>query len=273
MKKLTIVFALTLATLAAQAQTGNPPSYPTYPPTTTPTYQPYRTNGYRSGDFHYGIQASPTFSWIATNDKLIESSGTNIGLKFGVQAEYYFSPKMAFFTGLNFDFNRGGTIQNDYTKARFWPKTQFSRPGLDTMPANANFHYSMTHLEIPFGIKAIFGSSESSPMKFWFEIPVLTFGFVTKATGDISQVPSSTQDERIRDDVNGLAVSLGAGLGIQYEIWTDNFLLLGLVYQRQLNDLTPDDQGASVEWSPGQWRAEKSVAHISSLAIRAGLLF
>ena len=66
-----------------------------------------------------GIQASPTFNWLSTDQNLIESDGTKLGLKLGLIAEYYFQENYSFHTGINFHF--GAVVR--------WPARLFRLTG------------------------------------------------------------------------------------------------------------------------------------------------
>jgi hypothetical protein len=55
-------------------------------------------------DVRFGLQVSPTFSWMGANTNRINSSGTNLGLKLGMLGEFYFRENYAFSTGIGFGF-------------------------------------------------------------------------------------------------------------------------------------------------------------------------
>ena len=223
-------------------------------------------------DFRFGIQASPTWSWMRTNDKFLESNGSNWGLKFGVVGEYYFAYNYAFMTGLGFGFNHGGTILNGYSQGAFWPNTDLSDPRLDTLSMDAKLHYRVTYVEIPFGLRFRGGSSEDSRLKFYAEAPVFTLGFVSKALGDIrGNTPITTEDENIRKDVNGLSLSWGVGGGIEYEIAPSATIVAGLFFQQQFTDMT-DDSGSVFDASGSTWKKEDSKGAFNAL-YRSGWAF
>ena len=43
-----------------------------------------------------GLQASPTISWLSSNDDLINRTASSIGISVGGVAEYYFTENLAF---------------------------------------------------------------------------------------------------------------------------------------------------------------------------------
>ena len=220
----------------------------------------------------FGFQASPTWSWMRTSDKKLEGVSSNWGVKLGVLGEYYFADNYAITTGLGFGFNQGGFIQNGYSNGRFWPESDLSDANLYTLPMNAKLHYRLNYVEIPIGLKMRGGSNEDSRYKFYAEIPMFTLGFLTKATGDIRGTNTqNTDDENIRKDVNGLALSWGLGGGVEYEFATNATLVVGISYQNLFTDVT--DDSATVETAPNIWEKENSKGTLGVFALKIGVFF
>ncbi len=228
-------------------------------------------NAQEAQSLRFGFQASPTWSWMRTDDKRIEGTSSNWGLKFGALGEYYFAPNYAITTGLGFGLNQGGTIQNGYEKGVFWPKSDLSAAKFDTVSQNAKLHYRINYVEIPIGLRMRGGSNEDSRMKFYAELPVFTLGFVTKSLGDIRGTNTqNTEDEDIRKDVNGLSLSWGLGGGIEYELATNATLVVGLSYQKMFTDVTSDSGSVLKE---GAYVKENSKGTLGMLSLRAGIFF
>jgi Outer membrane protein beta-barrel domain len=220
----------------------------------------------------FGVQASPTWSWLRTSDKKLEGVSSNWGLKLGLMGEFYFASNYAITTGLGFGFNQGGFLQNGYSEGVFWPKSDLSSPALDTLPMNAKLHYRINYVEIPLGFKMRGGSNEDSRLKFYAEIPVFTLGFISKGTGDIRGTNNqNSDDENIRPDVNGLSLSWGLGGGIEYEFATHATAVIGLAYQQQFTDLTRDS--GSVLTTFPSWQKENSKATMGIMALKLGIYF
>jgi hypothetical protein len=220
--------------------------------------------------FRFGVHVSPTWSWMRSNDKNIESAGSNWGIKVGVLGDFFFAPNYAIFTGLGWGFNQGGTLQNGYQLGVFWPKSDLSGPQFDTLPAQAKLHYRINYVEIPIGLKLRGGSSEDSPIKFYAEIPVFTLGFKTKAVGDIRGTNNrNTEDETISEDVKSLSLSWGLGGGIEYELNANARLVGGLSYQQQFTDATGD----SSVFRNGAWAPSDPKGTIGLISLRIGIFF
>lgn len=226
----------------------------------------------QTGKFRYGFQASPTWSWLRTDDKKLEGTSSNWGLKLGVTAEYYLNPEQtfAFISGLGFGFNQGGTIISNYDRAVHWEDSDLSSLAFDTLTRGAKLHYRLNYVEIPVGFKARFGTGEDSRIKYWLEAPVFTIGFVTKAVGDIRGTNNqNTEDEAIRDDVNGLSLAWGLGAGIEYEIATSATVYGGFSFQRQFTDMND----SSAIYENNDWKQKNSKVFQGLLALRLGVFF
>lgn len=232
--------------------------------------------GLAQGEFRFGVQASPTWSWLRTNDKLLEGAGTNWGLKFGVLGEYYFAQNYAFTAGLGFGFNHGGTLLfangAPQDMIALWPNSDLSNKALfDTLGLGARFHYRLTYVEIPFGLRFRGGSNEDSRMKFYAEAPIFTLGFLSKALGDIrGTAADQTEDENIKKDVNGLSLSWGVGAGIEYEVASNATIIAGLFFQQQFSDMT-DDGGAI--FHNNAWDRENSKGAFNAISLKLGFFF
>ena len=226
---------------------------------------------FAQSEIRFGVQASPTWTWLRTNKKLLEGSGSNWGLKFGVLGEYYFAPNYAFMVGLGFGFNQGGTLLNGYDSLAPWPHVDLSNPILHTLPKNAKLHYRLTYVEIPFGLRFRGGSNEDSRLKFYAEAPTFTLGFLTKALGDIrGNAPDLTEDEEIKKDVNKLSLSWGVGAGIEYEIASNATVVAGLAFQQQFTDMTRD---SGQFYTNSRWEDDHSKGAFNGLSLRLAFFF
>lgn len=230
-----------------------------------------------AAQFRFGVQASPTWSWVKSDEKFLENSGANWGAKLAVTGEKYFHNNYALFSGIGFAFNHGGFLQSNYNRYRPWTgsdlSVQLGEADSISLPANSKVHYRLRYVEIPFGFKMRGGSNEDSPLKFFAEAPVITLGFLTKAIGDIRGAGSKldTQDENIREDVNGLSLSWGCGGGIEYELATHTTLVAGLFFQNQFTDMSQKARARREVSS--DWTDEKAKSSFRSLTLRVGVYF
>lgn len=219
----------------------------------------------------FGFQASPSWSWLRTNDRKIEGVSSNWGIKLGALGEYYFTDNYAFTTGLGFGFNQGGTLQNGYSRWKPWDASDLTDIPSDTFSIETKLHYRVTYVEIPFGLKMRGGSNEDSRIKFYAELPMFTLGFVTKGIGDIRGTnDQNLEDIDIREEVRGLSLSWGLGGGIEYEFASNGSLMAGIAFQKQFTDITRDGY---VEKTPGNWQKEDSKGTFGNLALKIGVFF
>ncbi len=232
------------------------------------------------------VQASPTWSWMKTTDKLIESSGSNWGLKFGVLGEFPVGfgnnrntdnsdKKIALILGLTLDLNHGGTLINGYSQGVFWPKTDLSSPLLDTLPKDAKLHYRNTFLEVPFGLRLKtdpIGRMGDVDTRIYFELP-FTLNFRLKSLGDIRGTAAvQTEDEDIRKEVHGLGFCWGFGAGLEFDMPQSGAIVAGLAFQQLLTDLTTDD-GAVYDSKAMTWKKENSRGSFLNMALRLAYFF
>jgi hypothetical protein len=226
----------------------------------------------------FGIQASPTFSWLSTNDNKINNNGSNIGFKLGVIADYYFNENYAISTGLGFGFNNGGKLIHDIG-GNFLTKSTLTDSRLNkdkySLSDGVNIRYHINYLEIPFALKL--RTQQFGYIRYFAEAPIITLGFLTKATGDIyeesGKYPASPfLKENIKADVGPLAISWGFGGGILYDISPSTAAIAGLYFQKGIFDVTKDGSAEKV-LADGSVQAEKSKATLGNIVLRLGIIF
>ncbi len=194
----------------------------------------------QSGDLRLGFQVSPMFSIMSTDDNQINNNGTNLGLKLGMRAEFYFRENYAFIAGLGFSFNSGGTLRYENT-SQTWQSTDLPA-AVDAIFNNGQFlggtelKYNLQYVEIPFGLK--FKTKEFGYLRYYAEIPVFTLGFKSQARGGIKFTNLDEDNIDIKKEVLPLAVSWGAGGGIEYAISDGTSLIGGISFQGQFTDVT-----------------------------------
>ncbi len=223
----------------------------------------------------FGVQASPSWSWLTTNDNKLESVSSNWGVKLGVLGEYYFADNYAIASGLGFGFNQGGSIQNGYARYKPWDESNL----LDEIPSDVfapdtKLHYRITYVEVPMSLKMRGGSSEDSRVKFYAEAPIFTLGFVTKGIGDIRGTTNQdVNDIDIRNEVKGLSLSWGLGAGIEYEMATNATLVTGFVFQKQFTDATRSEMVSNSSDPLVDLNKKDSKATFGNIALRIAMFF
>ena len=213
--------------------------------------------GTMQGDIRFGFQASPGFSWLSSvEDNSVNNNGSNFGLKLGLLGEFYFRENYAIFGGIGFAFGQGGTLQFE-ERGRYWPNTDIMELNpnnpmqLDTFPSGTNLSYNIQYIEIPFGLKL--KTREFGYLQYFVEIPVFSIGIRSQARGEIeaNSTPNAdnelvseeveNEDYVIRDEVSLFNMSLGLGIGAEYNISSSTSLVVGLNYNRVFTDIIKDN--------------------------------
>ena len=227
------------------------------------------------GDLRFGIQVSPTFSTMSTNDNLINSDGSNLGMKIGLIGEYYFQENYSIHTGFGFHLNAGGTLfyEDQFRRVNIWDESldgALTTPP-DSLPGGTAFKYNIQLLEIPLGLTL--RTREFGYITYWAR-PQLNLGFVTGANGSVENVSfvDSEEDFDIGDEVNGINLGWGIGGGIEYAVSDRTALIAGLSYQSGFADLTRD-KGTSVRREGRNPREDDSKGTLNSFVITLGVMF
>ncbi len=219
----------------------------------------------QNGELRLGFQISPMFSILNTDDTQINNDAGNLGLKLGMRGEYYFRENYAFIGGLGFSFNSGGTLRYEQP-SRTWQDSKLPTAVSSTLPSNGQFppgtelKYNIQYVEIPFGLK--FKTKEFGYIRYYAEIPVFTLGFRSQARGTIAYTNVNEDNIDIKKEVIPIALSWGAGGGIEYAVSDGTSLIAGLSFQNQFTDATKN------------YKPEvDSKARINNIILRLGVMF
>lgn len=228
-----------------------------------------------SGDLKFGIQLSPTFSGMATNDNLINRDGSNLGLKLGLIGEYYFAETYSFHTGIGFHFNSGGTLfyEDQYKKVDIWGESLDG--ALNTVPdsiaGGLSYKYDLQYLEIPLGLTL--RTREFGYIRY-FVRPAVHLGILTQSRGSIKNAGFIGEDENfdISKEVNSFNLSWSLGAGIEYSVSESTALIGGLAFQSGFADVTTD-KGTSLLREGRNPTEDDSKGKINTLVITLGVMF
>ncbi len=222
-------------------------------------------------DVRFGLQASPTFSWMSANNNRINSSGTNLGLKLGMLGEFYFRENYAFSTGIGFGFNQGGTLQHEW-EGFYWGDS-YRQLTTDTLPlpSMTKLKYNIQFLEIPLGLKM--RTREFGFIRYFLE-PAITLGIKTQAKGTLTgrNLGDEFEDINIESEVNALNLAWGITGGIEYSLSETTALVGGIGFQVGFTDITKDS-GTEINPDTGIESDENSVGKAHNITIRIGVLF
>ncbi|NRB64142.1 MAG: outer membrane beta-barrel protein [Saprospiraceae bacterium] len=221
-------------------------------------------------NLRFGMELSPSFSWLTTDDNKINRSGSNLGLKLRMLTEYNFGENYAFTSGIGFHFNSGGQLQHD-NGGIFWVNSDLD-PALDTLPAGVNLRYNLQYVEIPLGLKMC--TREFGYLRYYLQ-PALTLGFNSQAKGTIEGrgIGNDAEEIKISRDIIGLNLAWGIGAGVEYALSESTSLVGGLAFQLGFTDMNKDDGTYFDESRNGAARDENSKTKNNSLTITLGILF
>lgn len=229
----------------------------------------FLTKSEAQNEIRFGFQFSPTLSWMKTDSKRISNNGSLIlGAKLGVIGEYYFRENYSLSSGIGFAFNHSGRLKYQ-DEGGYWPNSDLSVPGLDTLDAGVTLKYNLQYVEIPFSLKL--RSGYFGALRGFAEIPMLYLGIRSQARGSIIGNSIDTEKETINKDVSFFNLSWGLGGGVEYEIGSKTSLVGGLYYQQGFTDVTKDD-GFTID-SSGNVSRENSKATVHAFIIRLGIMF
>jgi hypothetical protein len=226
-------------------------------------------------NFNFGFAIEPSATWMNTDDPEVIGDGGNLGFKFAVIGENFFDDNFGATAGIRLGFGLGGALKHDFG-GRLLPDSELTREIRtlrDSFPNNTSIGYSMGMLEIPVSFKM--RSNQAGYLRYFAEFPIISFGVVTKAEGDITSSTINAEDENIIKDVRSLFVNWGVGGGIEYEVNNDTYLVAGLYYMSSLSDMTTDDARKTVELSSGEvlTESEDSKGILRQISLRVGILF
>ena len=141
----------------------------------------------QEGEIRFGLQASPSFTWMDTDNSNVNRSGTNLGLMLAMLSEYYFRENYAITSGIGFHFNAGGEMLFEEAGA-YWPNSDLN-PGLDSLAAGAKLRYNLQYVEIPVGLKM--RTREFGYIRYFLQ-PSIVMGFRSQARGNIESSQHAT---------------------------------------------------------------------------------
>lgn len=219
-----------------------------------------------NGEFRLGIKASPSFTWLKTNDNQIEGNGSSVALDLGLTGEYFFAENYAIATGISVFLGQGGTL-NYGIGGNFFPDSELSDSSYYNLPAGAEIKYSFDYIEIPISVKL--RTNEIGYLRYFAQIPIFSLGFPIKGRADISGSGiTNTEDENILKSVNPFSLTWGLGGGVEYSVSENTTLVGGLFYQNSIIDIL-ENSGTQV--TGGDEEDSKQV--LNRLTIKIGILF
>jgi hypothetical protein len=227
-------------------------------------------------DLHFGMQLSPTWSSLSTDNNHLSGSGSNLGLKLGLIIENRFSQAYSVSSGINLHFNSGGALLADQRSTNIWKDSYDNfdaKPSAtDTFNADVKFRYSLGFVEIPVGLKL--RTAESGDHLRYFVEPLIAFGFRNSASGTITNTAKFDQsDIKISKEVGDFNMSWSLGAGGEYIISNNTALVVGIYYQSGFVGMLSEDNGALLDATNNKKAISTIRSTINSFTLRLGVMF
>lgn len=185
-------------------------------------------------EFRLGVQVSPTFSWMGSNQPTIEGSGTNLGLELGLLGDYYLDAdnKYAISSGITFMTNQGGGLT--YAQGgNLFPDSELSSPNLDSLANGSAVDFSLQYIEIPISVKLRGGSGA---LGYYVRLPMFGIGFPIKGRADFE----GYEDENVLSSIVPFTLTWGLGAGVEYDLG-DVTAIAGFGFQTSILDVIKDN--------------------------------
>lgn len=199
--------------------------------------------------FHFGLKASPTYSWLKPDGDGLGSDVGKIGISYGLITEFAISKNYAFATGLEITY-RGGNYTN----------LSVDVDGSGNK-RSASIKQNLQYVEIPLGLKL--KTNEIGYIKYYGLFGLLP-GVLVKAKKNVDYDNASIID--IENSGNQskfyfFNVHLNVGAGIEYNLGGNTSFTAGLHYNNGLMDIY---KGTKDE-TPAQFRTDAIVLNLGIL--------
>lgn len=217
--------------------------------------------------YHFGLQVSPSISWIKPEVEGIDYKGTGsiIGVSYGAILENYFTPNVGILTGLNVLHN-GGHLTCPYINTTL---DGMGLPVLDTGFRERKYH--LQYIEVPL---MLVGSTGDVLGKFSFYGRFgISNGFRIKAKAEdqftSNKTPESPMDAvdniNAKKDVSFFREALLIGIGAEYRIGSTAIAHVGFTFSNGFTDILTSE----TNYNP----AIKEKARSNSLEMNIGIVF
>lgn len=199
----------------------------------------------------FGVHLDPAISFMSSNEKSVETDGSKMAFRFGVQGDLYFSEsqKYALTLGTGFLAGVGGTLKyrdggrlltrSDLDKSSFVnPNGTHPSSGSNlSFTEGTTVRYSVNYVPISVGFKLTTEELGQSFFRAFFHLPVIEVLVPVSASAKI-EASNTTYADISNNDMgiyNGMYSGSSSGENIYKDIYPIN-LSAGV--------------GAGVEWSP-----------------------
>jgi opacity protein-like surface antigen len=198
-----------------------------------------------------GLRLAPQLTWSKPDNKVTSTNGTRVNAAYGLMIDYYFTDNYAI--GTEFSLQSMGTnMQID--QSRF---TNISADSL-THPSTGDlkYDYRLRYIQVPVILKM--RTKEIGYMRYYAEFG-FAFSFLTRAKADVSMgttferenininEPDEEDEFRLAPTdydtrANSIRTGLIMGAGLQYNMFGNSLLVVGLRYDNGFSNFMKDDR-------------------------------
>ncbi len=178
-----------------------------------------------------GVHLDPIISWFSTDSYDTRNKGFITGFNFGISYNKYFSPNYAISSGINI-INAGGRLVSRETThfelKNYYHETIVVEPG-------EVITYKISYLSIPVGIKL--RSNQTTYGMLFTDIGVDP-KIVLAARADIPS--ANIKGGNAMPEIRPVNLSYHISGGIEYPVSSNNCIVLGIGFEKNLFDITRD---------------------------------
>lgn len=217
-------------------------------------------------NYHFGLQVSPNISWMKPEVEQVvyKSDGAMVGVSYGAIFENYFTPNVAFLTGINI-LQTGGHLKYPYINTTLVGLNPVKDTGV------MERKYNLQYLEIPLILK---GSTGELLGKFSFYGQFgIGSGFNVKAKAENAFLSDHsatgekevTQNINVKKDISFFRESLIIGIGAEYRLGKTAIAFAGISFSNGFTDALK----SSASFNP----AIKEKARVNCVDLNIGIVF
>jgi hypothetical protein len=198
-----------------------------------------------------GLRVAPQLTWSKPDNKITSTNGTRVNAAYGLIIDYNFTENYAI--GTEFSLQTLGTNMS-IAQDRF---TNISSQGVN-YPSTDDLHYdyTMKYIQVPVILKM--RTKEIGYLRYYAEFGFAA-NFLTRAKADVSMGTSFQKDKvNINDPdeedefrltphdydtrANAFRAGLIMGAGIQYNMFGNSLLIVGLRFDNGFSNFMKDDK-------------------------------
>ncbi|MGV8091682.1 MAG: porin family protein [Mangrovibacterium sp.] len=191
---------------------------------------------------------APSVNWMSSGKNEISGGNIKAGYDFGMVADVFFDDRQRYAVTTGFLLtNTGGELDYHNTSS-------FNFAG-ETINPGSSIRYRLKYLEVPLAVKL--KTSQFRRWTYWGQFGLS--GFINVgAKGDTNDGVLDKSD--IQDEIRSLNMAMNLGIGVDFDLGSDNALVVGIIFKDGLTDITKN------HYNDGK-------TTVNSVILKLGLIF